>query len=196
MRLITSNTVRLPFLPLKFPWPSYLLLVNVVLGYGFESPPKTLLANQRPFIQLLSDDGKVLEDKHPKNSDDTIFLIGTLSTGIPLSFSLRGGKAFKGTPGLEWRIYGERGEIKITASGPFLQIGYPDMKIEVHDFEKDTVEEVTIPTDELDGFGIPARNVARVYKGFVEGKINCTFEDAVERHRLIDEMYTENGYNA
>ena len=169
---------------------------DVVLGYGFESPPKTLLANRRPFVQLLGDDGNVLEDKHPKTADDTIFLIGTLSSGIPLSFTLRGGKAFKGTPGLEWRIYGEKGEIKVTASGPFLQIGYPDMKIEVHDVEKDVVEEIKIPEDEFDKFGIPARNVARVYRGIEQGRSNCSFEDAVERHRLIDEMYRENGYQA
>jgi hypothetical protein len=38
--------------------------------------------------------------------------------------------------------------------------------------------------------------VARVYNGLAEGVINCTFEDAVERHELIDGMYKENGIDA
>lgn len=169
----------------------------IALGYGFQSPPKTLVANQRKYIQITDSEGKVLEEKHAKTSDDTIFLNGTLSSGIPLSMTLRGGKPFKDTPGLEWRIYGETGEIRVTASGPFLNIGYPDTKIQIHDFEKDTVEEVQVDKDEFDeGFGIPARNVGRLYKALADGKINCSFEDAVERHALLDAMYKENGIRA
>lgn len=48
--------------------------------------------------------------------------------------------------------------------------------------------------DEGDKFPLMSRNVARLYKGLAEGEINCTFEDAVERHELIDGMYRENGY--
>jgi predicted dehydrogenase len=109
--------------------------------------------------------------------------------------TLRGGKPFKDTPGLEWRIYGETGEIRVTAGGPLLQIGYPDMKIQVHDFAKEAAEDVKIEADEFDTekFGLPARNVGRLYKAFADGSINCTFEDAVERHRLIEQMYRENG---
>ncbi|KUJ11056.1 oxidoreductase [Mollisia scopiformis] len=172
--------------------------VQYVLGYGFESPPKTLLANTRPIVKLV-DGEKVVDEKFSKDSDDTIFLAGTLSSGIPLSMTLRGGTPFKGTPGLDWRIYGETGEIRITSSGPFLNIGYPDMKIQIHDFEKDTVEDIPLEQDEFDEggkYGLPARNVARVYKALGEGKNNCSFEDAVERHALLDGMYRENGIDA
>lgn len=74
------------------------------------------------------------------------------------------------------------------------------MKIEVHDFEKDSVEVVEPERDEFDSkegwkeeFGLPARNVGRLYKGLAGGEVNCSFEDAVERHRLIEGMYRENG---
>ncbi|TVY80456.1 Galactose/lactose metabolism regulatory protein GAL80 [Lachnellula suecica] len=168
--------------------------VQYVLGYGFnEHGAKSVVANRRPILKLLEDDGKtVIEEKHVKTSDDTIFLTGTLSSGIPLSFSLRGDKAFKNTPGLDWRIYGSTGEIRITASGPFLQIGYPDLKLEVYDFESDVLEEVEVG-DDLEEVEGPAKNVGRVYRGVGEGENNCTFEDAVERHRLIAGMYRENG---
>jgi hypothetical protein len=45
--------------------------------------------------------------------------------------TLRGGLMPKNAPGLDWRIYGETGEIRITATGPFLQVGYEDLTIEV-----------------------------------------------------------------
>jgi hypothetical protein len=47
--------------------------------------------------------------------------------------------------------------------------------------------------DEFDGFKHPARNVGRLYKGLKNGEINCSFEDAVDRHALIEEIYRENG---
>jgi predicted dehydrogenase len=170
------------------------MLHTIVLGYNFQSAPKTLLASRRKFTKLVTPNGDVTNDKYPVTADDTIFLHGTLSSDIPLSFSLRGGKPFKGTPGLDWRIYGEKGEIRITASGPFLQVGYPDMKIQVYDFEEDRVEDVVVEKDEFDkNFAGPVGNVARVYRALVRGENNCSFEDAVERHELIDEMYKENG---
>jgi predicted dehydrogenase len=167
-----------------------------VLGYGFETA-KSVLANRRPEIRLLDSDNKLLEEKATKTADDTIFLTGTLKSGIPLSFSLRGGRPFKGQPGLDWRIYGSKAELRITASGLFLNVGSADIKVEIHDFEADTVEEIPLPKDEFEGkegFGFSARNVARVYKALAKGENNATFEDAVERHEFIEQLYKENGY--
>lgn len=168
--------------------------IIIVLGYGFKSS-NTLFANRRPNITLLSDDGNIIEQNHLKTSDDTIFLQGTLSSDIPLSYSLRGGPRFKNIPGLDWRIYGETGEIRITATGLFLNVGYSDLKVEVHNFENDTVEEVAMDRDEIDEIGeLRARNVARIYRELENGVINCTFEDAVARHEFIESLYKENGY--
>lgn len=168
-----------------------------VLGYGFQTPPKSLLANRRKTVQLVTPDGKVLEENHPKDSDDTIFLNGTLSTGIPISLTFRGGDPFPGTPGLDWRIYGSKGEIRVTATGTLLSIGYPDVLVELIENDKTEKEVIEVETDEFDEgeeFGIWARNVARVYKGFSKGEVVCSFEDAVERHAFLDGLYKENGY--
>lgn len=178
----------------------------IVLGYGFEKS-NSVLANRRPFVKLVDGEGKVLDEKHRKTSDDTIFLQGALkSSGVPLSYTLRGGSPFPGTPGLEWRIYGEKAEIRVTAAGPLLQIGYPGMKVEVHDFdfkgEGNGVEEIKIEEDEWDGksWGWAARNVARVYEGLREwdGKGEreglCTWGDAADRHGFLEGLYKENGY--
>jgi predicted dehydrogenase len=149
-----------------------------------------ITANRRLLIQLLNKDGSVAVKDFPKTTDDTILVQGVASNDAPVSYSLRGGKAFKGTPGQDWRIYGEKGEIRLTAGGPFLQIGYPDIAIAVHDFASDEVEEVHVGKDSFDKFNLSVRNVARVYEAIADGdkSILCDFEDAVERHRLIDTL--------
>jgi predicted dehydrogenase len=173
--------------------------LQYVLGYGWKDP-HGLLQSQRTHINLVDGEGNVVKENVPKTADDTIFVTGTLSTGVPVSMTLRGGKPFKGAPGLDWRIYGETGEIRLTAAGTFLQIGYPDMKIELHAFESDSVVEVEIPKDEFDAAdggtfgGFAARNVGRLYKGLANGEVNCSFEDAVERHEFLEELYKQNGY--
>jgi len=172
--------------------------IQAVLGYGFTTGPKTTVANRRPTIALLDNDTSrnILNPAFPKTSDDTIFLTGTISpNAIPISLSLRGGTPFKGQPGLDWRIAGSTGELRITAGGPFLQIGFPDMKIELHEHASDEVREVKWK-EEFEALGLPARNVAGVYKELRAGRNNCSFEDAVERHRLIKEVYADSGIDA
>ncbi|KAI6760422.1 hypothetical protein HG530_009282 [Fusarium avenaceum] len=38
--------------------------IQRVLGYGFRTPPKSLLANRRKTVQLVTPEGKVLEENH------------------------------------------------------------------------------------------------------------------------------------
>lgn len=171
--------------------------MTVVLGYGFKEAPKTLLANRRHAVKLLSfPDGKLLDPNYPKTTHDTIYVHGYLTPQeIPLSMTLRGGRPFPGTPGLEWRIYGEKGEIRLIADGPYIQIGYEEMKIQVHEFESGRVEEVGVEADEMAALGVPlgARNVGRVYRRLRDGEEICSFEDAVERHKVLEGWYVENG---
>src|SRR5438874_5546475 len=107
------------------------LIVFTVLGTfrGAES----IIANRRPIIQLLNRDGSVAVKDYNKTADDTIMVQGIVQDGTPISINLRGGRAFKDTPGMDWRIYGETGEIRITALGPFIHIGYPDIVVSIHD---------------------------------------------------------------
>lgn len=181
--------------------------VQFVLGYGVENP-HALLRTRRETTNLLNDDGSVAEESIPKTADDTIFVSGELgSDKIPTSFQLFGGDAFPGTDVLDWRIHGMNGTIRVTASGPFLQIGYPDQKIEVHDLATGKVQNVEIPRDEFDEMATPDelphgmysrdfgfKAIGRFYKHLATGAESCTWEDAVERHELIEELYRQNGY--
>lgn len=173
-----------------------MLMRIIVLGNGFNPPPKTLLANKRRVIDIVNDEGKVVEPNLSKNADDTIFLNGFLASGVALSFSLRGGAAFKGTPDLDWRIYGEKGEIRITSPSCFLEFETPGTKVEVYDFASDYVEEIPIPVDELTELGVAQSNIGRLYRDFAgDEETVCTFEQALEMHELVDHIYKDNGIN-
>ncbi|KAK8079432.1 hypothetical protein PG997_007250 [Apiospora hydei] len=165
--------------------------VETALGSTFVSTEtNALMTVRRPIVKLAKADGTIISDHHPQTAEDTIFINGVLASSVPVQYTLRGGSPFKGVPSLDWRILGTKGELRITASGVFLQIGYPDQKIEFFDAAADTVAEVPIQTDEWDALPMPARNVARVYEGIAGDaeakKLLCGFEDAVEKHRFLE----------
>jgi predicted dehydrogenase len=148
-----------------------------------------IISTQRPRIQLKDEDGTLVDFE--RTSPDNIALQGHLQGGGVLSIHQRGGPPFKDTPGLVWRIYGEKGEIEVTSDGSFLQIGYPNMAIKLHDQAKDTVE--TIDYEVNDGFEslpLPAQNVARMYEAFADGRTGdfADWEEAVQRHLLLAKM--------
>lgn len=141
---------------------------------------------QRPRIDILKDGEKV--ETMTRDSWDQIMLHGEFVSGAVLSVHQRGGAPFKGESGLLWRIYCEKGEIQVTAGGSFLQVGYPDMKIQVHDHEKDTAEEVSFEGQGVDvpkDLPLPAQNVARMYEVYAAGGKVPSFDDALFRHRTL-----------
>lgn len=161
--------------------------VNFVLGEFTSFSPH--LAIQRPEVAII-DGGKVAETVK-SDVPDLIMLHGTVSLGVPLSVSYRWGLPFKDEPGLEWNIYGLAGEIKVQGPGPSLQVSDANIAIRLYDYSKNEIEEVKWepPFPELPG---PARNVASMYEAFARGDESKfpTFEEAVLRHRLIEELYT------
>lgn len=147
----------------------------------------SLLGNQRPIVDIVAD-GKVVESGVKKDTSDQIMIQGTLTSGAVMSVHMRGGKGFKGTPALVWRIYGEKGEIRITAAAVLLQMGLYDAAVTVYDNSTDTVEVVNLPKDPYEHLPEWGRNVASLYNAFAEEANYPTFDDAVERHRFIDRV--------
>lgn len=116
--------------------------------------------------------------------------------------TLRGGPPFPGVPGVDWHIYGSKGEIRFTAPAPLIQMGSAGVKIEVQNGEGGDVETVEVERDAFDDlaagekaghFALAACNVGRLYAALKEGKLTSTFEDAVERHELIEGIQSANG---
>jgi predicted dehydrogenase len=174
---------------------------NVVLD---TMRPKTLLRNKpHTYKQTKPDDEPVkIVGEVERTVHDQIAIQGHLENGAVFSLHLRGGMAFPGTPGFEWRIYGETGEIRVTTPSANLHFGGPGHTVQVHKHGTQDVEDVEMPKDVFDEEELPwpARGPARVYEAFagsITGKgsassgIFATWEDAVERHRLIEDMYSK-----
>lgn len=153
-----------------------------------------LLARTSPEVQLTTYAGEPTKSI-PRTSHNQFALHGQLSCGAVVSYHLRGGPAFANTSGHIWRIYGTEGEVQITGPNSYLQIADDDIKIEVFDHKSGEVEEVKVEKDAFSGEEYPlfARNIARLYEGFADGKREnegvLGWDAAVERHRFIGEVY-------
>ena len=104
-------------------------------------------------------------------------------------------------PALDWRIFGSKGEIRITCYPAWaLSVGVEDLKLEIVRAEDGLLEEVDIGTDEW-GHG-RVGNIARVYEAFAQGEDQAgekamwfpDFEHALKTHKLIDDIYKENRF--
>jgi hypothetical protein len=118
---------------------------------------------------------------------------GALESGAYLSTYLRRGPGFKGTPGLDWRILGEKGEIRFTSSSLLFVAFEAQSQIEVQSFADNSVEKVEFGThyDQLAPYS--ARNVAAVYDAFADGdtKGYWSGEDALKLHKELDQVWGE-----
>ena len=154
----------------------------------------SLLSNRHATKDIINpaENNKVITKSAPNTVPDQIMLHGTVPpSGAPVTIHYRGGKPFPGTPGIEWRIQGDIGEIRLTSPSWSLNIGRPDTKIELFDVETGEVEvEVVVPErDQWDELPVPAQNIARMYEAFRKGEWFPDFEWAVRRHAMIEEMW-------
>jgi predicted dehydrogenase len=145
---------------------------------------------QRPHVPITNHNGEFIETV-TSNVPDRITVYGTLaSSDIPIDVRYRRGQSFKGSPGFEWIVTGEVGEIKISGPGPSLQALDLAYQIEVYDFEHDEVENVKWE-EKYPNLPVPARNVGRLYELFAKGDqtLYPDFDDAVLRHTELDAVF-------
>ncbi|CEJ62795.1 Putative NAD-binding Rossmann fold oxidoreductase family protein [Penicillium brasilianum] len=173
--------------------PALHLLDTVQEVLGELSSFKSLLSNQRPVVRIVKADGSVAKENAKKTTPDHVMIQGSLKSGAVLSAMIRGGAPFKGSPGLEWSIYGEKGEIRITGPNAFIEIVGTN-SIQLHDFATDEIVEIALKKGAFAEMGPLNRNVACVYEAIAAGDktIFCDFERAVKRHQFIEEVYCQN----
>ncbi|KAF5986354.1 transcription co-repressor GAL80 [Fusarium coicis] len=160
---------------------------------------KSTLHNQRPTIRIR--DPKTNEISHTTTSDvpDLILATGRLSESptaqkdAAVLVRFRRGQPFPGSPHLSIAIAGEKGEIRVQVfTGTTLHGASAYEKpvvIEVHDFERDVVEEVEWRWEEWqEDIPLLARGVAAVYEAFAEGEEDglVSFEEALKRHEQLE----------
>ncbi|KAF2686199.1 putative oxidoreductase [Lentithecium fluviatile CBS 122367] len=171
-----------------------------VLGDLNPSTVHTKLQLQRPSTRIRDPQTNEITRETTSNVPDLLSLHGALlpsaltTASSTLSFLFRRGQPFPGTPALTFTINCEFGELRVT-SFPGLSLetlpGEEPVKIEVHWFEDDKVEEVSWDDSEEEKNLPPvARSVWRTLRAFAEGKEEgdgwVGLKDAARRAEMIE----------
>ncbi|KAJ5465938.1 hypothetical protein N7530_009725 [Penicillium desertorum] len=121
---------------------------------------------------------------------DQILIHGTVKpSNAVVTLNLHGGKGCPGVPRVDWQIEGEKGWLRLTSPVFFINIGSPELKLEIFNAEDCKVQEVALGADEWDELPLPARNIARLYEAYRKDEWYPDFEWALKRHELVNEMW-------
>lgn len=203
--------------PINIHYGHLIDLVHEVLGEFKEFESRMQI--QRPKLKVIGADWRSsgeVEGEVTSGVPDFLAIHGALQggnirgsgdvvQGATLAATFRYGQAFPKQPGLTWSIAGTKGELLITAPGPYLQSDSYDgpITIQLHDHERDEVKEL--------GWGwqtwqkeLPMRSriVAEFYERYAEwieagkgsvkqGREWPRLEDAVVRMRDFDQIYKQ-----
>ncbi|KAL2068549.1 hypothetical protein VTL71DRAFT_14886 [Oculimacula yallundae] len=206
-RDVGGNTLSIHF------WHAMECVVSVIGEFKTFS---SHLVNQHPFKDIVKSnssvstpDSLIVQKSAPNNVPDQHLFQGVTENNIPFSMHRRGGSPFPGTPAVEWRIQGEKGEIRLTSSDYFIHMGHdaPVTKIELfleskvgsgvngdgnrvsevtwgkEDGERDDVSEMELP--------YTAKGIARLYEAHRKGEWVPDWEWAVKRHEVVEEMWSK-----
>ncbi|KAF2807824.1 oxidoreductase [Mytilinidion resinicola] len=162
----------------------------ILYSLGEISSFSSIIETKRPKVEIVDGKGAVVKTI-TRTTHDQILLQGHLESGALLSYHMRGGPAFAGNEGLIWRIYGETGEIQVTASGTYLQAGHEDMTIRLQDHATGETTKIEPNEDDLSKLPLFTQNVGRVYEAFADKKTDgyMDWSYALLRHKLVDEIY-------
>ncbi|KAF2241932.1 oxidoreductase family protein [Trematosphaeria pertusa] len=196
--------------PVNISWGHTIDYVHEVLG-EFEDF-RARMQIQRPQLKVFDAEGR---EKGMVKSDvpDLLALHGTLKKsegrirvvdGAVLSATFRLGPPFKGEPGFVWTINGEKGELLITAPGPYIFSGDSyngPVSIKLHDHLTHQVRELGWEwQDWQKELPIRARITGEVYERYAEWVENGMGEvkegrewprlgDGLERMREFERLY-------
>ncbi|OCK78082.1 NAD(P)-binding protein [Lepidopterella palustris CBS 459.81] len=154
-----------------------------VLG-EFESL-QAVLANQRPVLELVNEEGKMVREVE-KTSHDYMAVVGKLQNGGVASVVYQGGMS-KTEKNFYWEINGTEGDLVMEGPVGHVQMYQPSLKF-VRKEEGAVLDVVEV--EQADGFNF---NVGKAWDAFAgvgnaEGGVT-TFEDALVRHKMIEAIY-------
>jgi hypothetical protein len=135
-------------------------------------------------------DGKIISKGVRNTVPNQIMIHGTVApSNAIVDFQWRGGQQFPGTPVVDWRVIGEKGELRLTAPSWNLNVSLPDTKLEVFDTTTGAVESINLDKDQWDSLPVRAHTIARMYEAYRLKEWYPDFDWAVKRHEMIDEMW-------
>lgn len=196
--------------PINIHYGHMIDYVHEVLGDWEDFTSKMQI--QRPVLNVTAADGSV-SGTVTSDVPDFITVHGTLKPGkadiVPgalLTATFRAGQALKGQPGFTWTINGSKGELVITAPGPYLMSGDSyngPVQIRFHDHGSDEMRDIEWDWEEYQkGLGLRARSVAEMYERYARwveggrGEVERGFEfptlgDGVGLMREFDKVYRQ-----
>ena len=174
------------------------------------------LINQYPEINVSDPITKSIITIKPNDVPTHVMLDAVLSSGAHLSLTMHNAPSpspdanpakepSHSFPAIDWRIFGTKGEIHITSTHWAISTGAAGTtQIKVLKADTGLVEEVPWEdaVDEWKDLPLPARNIARLYEAFADGRDGKDgkeewypdLEHALGTHELIEAMYKENGF--
>ncbi|KAJ9605467.1 transcription regulator gal80 [Cladophialophora chaetospira] len=170
------------------------ILDSVLYAVGELKPGSytPLAVNLRRKMHLMKSDGSLTEELYDKDTPDQILLQGQLERhpSAVLSFHLRAGDRFIGSPGSIWRIYGTKGELAVefASAGPQMAKA---TSFRFSNSEKGEIEEFVTDEGGEEWTDLPtqAQNIGRLYEAYATGEPYADFDLAVKRHELLDEFW-------
>lgn len=193
--------------PMTIGYAHMIDYVHEVLG-EFESF-ESRIQIQRPTISILGTDNSKIRDMH-SDVPDFLAVHGKLMKGkaniaddVTLAVTFKSNPPFKGTPGFEWTIHGEKGELRITSPlGSYLQLDIyaGPVTIQLHDFESDEVVDVEWDwQDWQKELPVPARMIGEVYEQYASwfeggkaGEVGWpTIHGAMVRMEEVDMLFKQ-----
>ncbi|KAF9889364.1 transcription regulator gal80 [Aspergillus nanangensis] len=149
------------------------------------------LTISRPELDIVNlSTGEVLESGVRNTVPDQILMFGTSErSSAAVTVKIHAGEEFPGQPRLDWRIQGTRGWLRLTSPALFINVGGPEVKVELFRTDTGQVEEIEPDKDEWETLPIPAQNIARLLEAYRQNEWYPTFDWAVQRHDILDGMW-------
>ncbi|RYP43852.1 hypothetical protein DL768_009632 [Monosporascus sp. mg162] len=151
---------------------------------------------QRPTLKVQDSHTGRFIDTVESDVPDLIYVTGTLPgtehivKDATLHMRFRRAQAFLGEPALVWSIYGEKGEIRLTAAlDTMLQVSsLMDVTIDIDDHENNEVQRVEWKWGAYPELHYLSRSYGPLYEAYYTGDVGkyADFGHAVKRHTQLD----------
>lgn len=154
-------------------------------------PLSALTATKIPAADLLDTAGNVVEKGWKRTGVDHAFLQGYIGDDVLLSLQYRVGSAIDA--GIRWHIYGSEGEIEIVNNSTQMYPFSPEdctIRVKLHSEDKAEVVEMKRNPNVPEGIKGPALDVWGLYDEYAKDGKYFDFDEAVERHVLLDDLET------
>ncbi|KAH8589794.1 hypothetical protein B0O99DRAFT_599593 [Bisporella sp. PMI_857] len=183
-------------------------LITIGFGHVFDWVQHTLgdIQNVQSHLQLQQPNLKVQDSYYGRSIEtvvsdvpDLIYVTGSLPGSehivkdATMHFRFRRSQAFSGEPALVWTIYGEKGEIRLTAAlNTMLQVSpLMDVTIDIDDHKRDEVQRVEWKWSSYPELPYLSRSYGHLYEAYATGAIGkyADFEHALKRHTQLDGIW-------